>query len=164
MRPAEVTIKPIGAYSNINAIETTNSYFEMSEVELPCTIYNNEPLTMGITHGEGEGDINGQLAIFYKDERGIEFVDMTAYAYDPVAGDVWENATTVNAYPFTNAPTGIYDNYLLPGETQDGQDAVYKVTFNEDVLLTATVDGANPKVAIYNEDFGGAFAVCTVTV
>ncbi|MBE6343311.1 MAG: hypothetical protein E7065_07965, partial [Lentimicrobiaceae bacterium] len=155
MRPAEVTIKPIGAYSNINAIETTNAYFEMSDVELPTTIYNNNPLTMEIVHGEGEGNINGQLAIFYKDERGIEFADMTAYAYDPAANDVWETATTINGYSFTDTPTGIYDNYLLPGEAEDGEDVVYKVTFNEDVLLTANVDGADPKVAIYNEDFAG---------
>ncbi len=155
MRPAEVTIKPIGAYSNISAIETTNAYFEMSDVELPTTIYNNNPLTMEIVHGEGEGDINGQLAIFYKDERGIEFADMTAFAYDPVANDVWETAETINGYSFTDTPTGVYDNYLLPGETPDGEDVVYKVTFNEDVLLTANVDGADPKVAIYGEDFGG---------
>ena len=155
MRPAEVTIKPLGAYSNVNAIETTNAYFEMSDVELPTTIYNNNPLTMEVTHGEGEGEINGQLAIFYKDERGIEFADMTAFAYDPVANDVWETAETINGYSFTDTPTGVYDNYLLPGETPDGEDVVYKVTFNEDVLLTANVDGADPKVAIYGEDFGG---------
>ncbi|MBQ8760428.1 MAG: fibronectin type III domain-containing protein, partial [Bacteroidales bacterium] len=155
MRPYDVTVTPLGGYSNVNAIEATDSYFSMSTIDLPATVYASEPMKIEVTHGEGSGDINAQLAVFYSGGRGVELIDMTAFAYDPVAGDVWEKATEINAYPFTDAPTGIYDNYLLPGETQDGQDAVYKVTFNEDVLLTASVEGENGKVAIYNEDFAG---------
>ncbi|MBR6775158.1 MAG: fibronectin type III domain-containing protein, partial [Bacteroidales bacterium] len=155
MRPFDVTVKPLGGYSKVAAIEATNPYFDLSGFELPTTIYANAPIEMQIAHGEGEGNIDAQIAIFYEDERGVELVDVTAYAYDPEANDVVETAEEVAAYPFVDAPANIYDNYLLPGETPDGQDAVYKVTFDKDVLFTASVDGENGKVAIYEENFGG---------
>ena len=82
---------------------------------------------------------------------------MTAFAYTPVAGDVWETAEAITSYPFSVTPdlATTYNNYVLPGNETDGADVVYEVNFDNDVLFTANVIGENGKVAIYTADFNG---------
>ena len=43
----------------------------------------------------------------------------------------------------------------MPGETQDGPDAVYKLTITEPTTLAVGVNGANAKMALYPEGFNG---------
>ena len=112
MRPYEVTIGTRGNNLNIVTLETTNSYFQLPELELPTDISMGSPLLVNFTHGEAEGDVNGQLVVFYGETRSLEMVDMTAFAYNPVASDVWETAEAITSYPFTATPdmATTYDN------------------------------------------------------
>ena len=72
-------------------------------------------------------------------------------------GDTWENAIVVSEYPFTSTPdyANLNNDYTLPGETEDGADAVYKLTFTEETTFNAAITGANGKLALYAEDFNG---------
>lgn len=74
-----------------------------------------------------------------------------------VEGDTWQNAIIVTEYPFTSTPdyANLNNDYTLPGETQDGADAVYKLTFASETVLSASVSGTNGKLALYAEDFNG---------
>ena len=157
MRPVEMVVGTKTADLNIAAIETTNSYFQMSEVELPAVVSGKNTISFDIVHGEAEGNIEGKLAILYNETRYVEMIEMTAFAYTPVATDVWELAEAITSYPFSVTPdmATTYDNYLLPGEAQDGKDVVYVMNFDKDVLLSANVEGENAKVAVYTEDFDG---------
>ena len=157
MRPIDVEVASSGGVFNIAAIEVEDPYFTLPELDMPTTLISTQPISFDITHGEGYGDIAGRLVIAFSETRDVELIDMTAFAYDPVTPDVWELAQEVTEYPFEDSPVNIYDNYLLPGEATDGLDAVYALTFDRDILLTATVDGDDPKVALYAEDFNGGF-------
>ena len=97
------------------------------------------------------------------------------HAYNPVCPDVFELAQfldtipalavdSVKTYgPFTfNNPDTIYDNYELPYSDApyflaDGKDVVYKFVVEEgnEVVLNASVTGANGKAVVYTEDFYG---------
>ena len=72
-------------------------------------------------------------------------------------GDTWQNAIVVSEYPFTSTPdyANLNNDYTLPGETQDGADAVYKLTFTEETTFNAAITGANGKLALYAENFNG---------
>ena len=72
-------------------------------------------------------------------------------------GDTWENAIEVASFPFTSTPdyANLNNDYTLPGETQDGADVVYKLTFTEETTFNAAIEGANGKLALYAEDFNG---------
>ena len=155
MRPEVVKVTPMGGYSTLTAVETSNNFFQIEEHEYPMTLLAGEVLELDIVHGVGNGNINAEFVVTFEDARGAAVIDMTAFAYDPVTPDVWELAQPVTTFPYTDSPVNIYDNYLLPGDVVDGQDAVYKVTLTEDVLFTASVFGENAKVAIYTEDFNG---------
>ena len=102
------------------------------------------------------GEKTGVLKITYGDGE-IDTVNMTATAYTPGEGDVWELAKKVTAYPFGETPAyaNIHANYNLPGDGDAGKDVVYELNFTGDVLLTASVEGANAKLAVYQEGFGG---------
>ncbi len=83
------------------------------------------------------------------------------YTYIPsaeiAAGDTWQDAVEVTEYPFAHTPdfANLNNDYTLPGEEQDGADVVYKLTFAEETTFSASVTGANGKVALYAEDFNG---------
>ena len=157
MRPLEVNVSNLGAPATINAIEPTNSFFSVEGIETPMVLNYGEEVGFEIATGSTTaGAVNAQLVIAYTDDRAVNMYDLTAIAYDPVCPDVWELAQVVSSFPYTTNVSGVYDNYQLPGENLDGNDAVYKVTVDEDKLLTAVVStGENPKVAVYAEDFGG---------
>ena len=72
-------------------------------------------------------------------------------------GDTWQDAIEVASFPFTSTPdyANLNNDYTLPGETQDGADVVYKLTFAEETTLNAAIEGANGKLALYAEDFNG---------
>ena len=162
MEPAEVKIKARAQDFVINSIESTNSYFELSEVELPYTVQKGNPLVIQVAGGEGEGEIAGQLEITYVNTgedavEEVEVVEMTAFAYTPETGDVVETAEAISAYPFTatHAIATVTNNYSLPGSGEDGGDVVYVLNLSSDVALTASVTGENGKIAVYTEDFNG---------
>ncbi|MBE6343861.1 MAG: hypothetical protein E7065_10810, partial [Lentimicrobiaceae bacterium] len=157
MRPAEVVVGTKAFSLDINAVEPTDSYFQVSDAEYPAHVTTKQALELDIVHGEAEGTVNAQLAISYNNSRAIELVDMTAFAYNPAANDVFETAEEIASYPFSATPdmATVYDNYQLPGYEQDGKDVVYAMEFDNDVVLSANVTGYNGKVAVYTEDFAG---------
>lgn len=101
------------------------------------------------------GEKSGNIVVTYmngEEEATVE-IPMTATAYVPAQGDVVENpkAITFTEGAYTDNVTGVYDDYILPGEENDGNngDAVYTFTLTEESLISANVEGTNGLVAIY---------------
>ena len=144
----------IGA-TTVTMLDFSGSYFTFN-AELPATVGPGNPLNVELsTSTATEGLVESTMTIVYSGNRDIEQHDVTAYAYNPVEGDVWETAEEVSSFPYAgNAPAGIYKNYELPTATE-GADAMYKVTFDNDVLFSAGTAGENAVTAIYPEGFNG---------
>ena len=140
MRPAKFTMATRGEDLNITAIAASNSFFSLSDIECPFVL-THDPVEVEVEAGEGNGEIAGELIVLYS--RDSKTFEMRAYAYDPVCPDVWEMAQEVESYPYSDTPAfaSLYDNYMLPGMGADGRDAVYKLTFENDILLTAIITG-----------------------
>ena len=83
MRPVEMVIGTKTSDLNIAAIETTNSYFQLSEVELPAVVSGKNTISLDIVHGEAEGNIEGKFIVMYNETRYAELIDITAFAYTP---------------------------------------------------------------------------------
>lgn len=157
MRPTEVKIASNVPSIEINSIESSNPFFTIQDAELPAEVSYGYPMTIGVSHGQGNGSQSGQLTITYNDNE-TEIVEVSATAYAPASPDVWEMAEVVaDASSHLAMPTfnTLHNNYSLPFDGENGADAVYKFTLDDDVLLTATSTGANGKVVLYNEDFDG---------
>lgn len=155
MAPYVFTMKSNIGPVTVNALDFSGNYFTY-EAELPATVSATSPLEVALTTGTAEeGLVESTMTIMYGVDRDIEQQPVTAIAYNPVNGDVYEKATVVSSFPYAgNAPAGIYKNYELP-EATEGADAVYKMTFANDVMLTAGTTGADGVAALYTEDFAG---------
>ncbi len=153
MAPYVFTINGTG--TTVNALDFSGNYFTYN-AELPATLTVAHPLEVTLTTGEAEeGPVNSTMTVLFGGNRDAQQFNVTANAYNPVNGDVYEKATVVSSFPYNaTAPASIYKNYALPTETE-GADAVYKMTFANDVLLTAGTTGADGVVALYTEDFNG---------
>ena len=152
MAPYVFTINGTG--TTVNALDFSGNYFTYN-AELPATLTSSRPLEVAVTTGTAEeGPVESTMTVLFSNRDAQQF-DVTATAYNPVDGDVYENAIEVAEFPYAgNAPAGIYKNYELPTATE-GADAMYKVTFNNDVMLSAGTAGENAVTAIYPEDFNG---------
>ena len=159
-----VTVKAQGgAYIETNTIQQEDDFFKIVEVS-PIPTDGGYYYHISYNQNGTTGDKEGTLVVTYKDsesatEINTATIPLSAVAYSSdTDGEAIENpievAFTENA--FTHAATGMHDDYILPGEENDGNngDAVYKFTLENDAVLTANVTGNNPIVAIYNEDFG----------
>lgn len=155
MRPVDVKIASNVASININSIESSNDFFIVQDAETPAEVIYGYPMTIGVSHGQGNGIQNGQLTVTYNDTE-TRVVEMSATAYTPATPDVWEMAEEVS-FPSLATPTfaTLRNNYSLPFDGEDGADAVYKLNISNDIFLTATATGDNGKVVLYNEDFAG---------
>lgn len=155
MAPKKVQLSNGGNPANVSMIESNNTFFT-SNAEVPFILNYGEPVEIEITTGTATaGAQNGQMMVAFTEDRGFATFDVTATAYDPIDGDVWEKAINVTAMPYSaNAPEQLYKNYDLPVATE-GSDAVYKVNFEEDVLFSAGTTGANGAAALYAEGFEG---------
>ena len=153
MAPYVFTIN--GSGTTVNALDFSGNYFTYN-AELPATLTAAHPLEVELTTGEAEeGAVNSTMTVLFSGNRDAQQFNVTANAYNPVNGDVYEKATVVSSFPYNaTAPASIYKNYALPTETE-GADAVYKMTFANDVLLTAGTTGADGVAALYTEDFNG---------
>lgn len=162
MEPLLFELVNTGTEGTITSVEPTDAFFEL-DVEVPFTLAKNESLMGVITTGSTAtaGEINAQLAVQYEGEglngSATAYVDVTATAYDAVSPDVWELAEEVTSFPFQTTTTtdDLYLNYNLPGIKPESKDAVYKVTFDNDVLLSAGTNGANHVTKVYSEGFNG---------
>ena len=157
MEPYEITVGTKGNPLTVHAVDVSDPYFELTDIELPATITITKPITLGLSHGVGQGEKEGQIGISLDMARTLEFIDVKATGYNPIVSDVWEMAEPITSYPFTATPDliNIYNNYRLPGDSEDGKDVVYELNFDRDVMLNANVVGTNGKIAVYAEDFNG---------
>ena len=156
MAPYVFNIENAGGAVTVNALDFSGNYFTYN-AELPATVSGNNPLEVAVSTGTAdEGEVNSTITVLYSgnDRDAVQF-EITATAYDPQEGDVYEQAIDVTSFPYNGtAPAVIYKNYELP-EATEGADAVYKVTFDNDVLLTAGTTGTDGVAALYTEDFAG---------
>ena len=159
-----VTVKAQGGAKIVtNTIQQEGDFFKIVEVS-PIPTDGGYYYHISYNQNGTAGEKEGTLVVTYKDsesatEINTATIPLRAIAYSSdTDGEAIENpievAFTDNA--FTHAATGMHDDYILPGEENDGNlnDAVYKFTLDNDAVLTASVTGNNPIVAIYNEDFG----------
>ena len=155
MAPYVFNIENAGGVVTVNALDFSGDYFTF-DAELPASVSSSRPLPVAVSTGTAEdGVVNSTLTVLYGGNRDAEQFAVTATAYTPVDGDVYENAVNVTSFPYAgNAPAGIYKNYDLPVATE-GAEAVYKMTFANDVMLTAGTTGADGVAALYTEDFAG---------
>ncbi len=154
-KPVELTLSSTGAPFSVNALDIDNNYFTLENVNVPFIT----PNTINVATGNANaGVVEGTLTVLYNEtERTAKQFNITANAYDPATSDVWETAKVVSTMPFAEntVSANLYNNYELPGVAADDKDAVYKVTFPQDMMLSANVNGENAKVAVYEEGFNG---------
>ena len=155
-KPYEVSVKAVS--TTVTDIKVDNNFFV-----LPSNVdYTADPIVMEVSYDKNatvDGEVNGNLIVSY----GAETVSapMTANAYTPATGEVYELAKEVvftdDKYTDTPEFAGLHDNYVLPGETEGNitPDAVYTFELAEKSILRAKVTGDNAKLAIYNENFEG---------
>ncbi len=154
-KPVKLTLSSTGAPFSVNALDIDNNYFTLENVNVPFIT----PNTINVATGNANaGVVEGTLTVLYNEtERAAKQFNITANAYDPATSDVWETAKVVSTMPFAEntVSANLYNNYELPGQAADDKDAVYKVTFPQDMMLSANANGENAKVAVYEEGFNG---------
>ena len=154
-KPVKLTLSSTGAPFSVNALDIDNNYFTLENVNVPFIT----PNTINVATGNANaGVVEGTLTVLYNEtERTAKQFNITANAYDPATSDVWETAKVVSTMSFAEntVSANLYNNYELPGQAADDKDAVYKVTFPQDMMLSANVNGENAKVAVYEEGFNG---------
>lgn len=157
MRPENIEVTTEGDAATISSISSSNPFFVYTPVELPYELTTETPLTVKVSHlsTNNDGQIDGELLINHS--FGSDAVALSAIAYNPTVSDVWEMPFVVSSYPFVQTPEydDLYDNYMLPGDEEDGKDVVYRLSFQEETTLSAKVNGANGKVALYETHFNG---------
>ena len=155
-KPFEVSVKAVSA--TVTDIKVDNEFFVLPE----NIDYTADPIVMEVSYDENanvDGEVTGNLIVTYGEETVT--APMTAKAYAPEAGEVYELAQAVafedGKYTHTPEFTNLHDNYLLPGEAVNGNapDFVYAFELTEKSLLNAKVEGDNAKLAIYREGFEG---------
>ena len=172
MRPAEWTLyNKTGndVYVRDHDFTPNPDFFSLVEPEVPFFLENNDSIDMYFVtdtayHFDSITAIRRQFVLFYDQIRSAGVWDICVHVYEPVENDVYELATeldvddlpfldTLNVYA-ADSTRLLYDNYALyPDTIDDGNDAVYKLTFDDDALLNVWVYGENAKAALYTEDF-----------
>ncbi len=141
-------------------MQDLTGFFEVESPALPFVLEAGESVNIGIATNDRATDgqvVNGTLGVVFDNVRDLVLADVTATAYTPLAGNVWENAPLVATNPFTAtavSTSGYYNVYDLPG-ANEGFNRVYKFTLNDDRLFNVTLAGTDVKFALYNENFGG---------
>ena len=147
-KPVSETFNVVAKNTTVTGVTCDNTFFEVDYESGVVTVsYDN---TVDVS-----GEQTGTITIAA--EGASATVAVSSTAYKPAPGDVWELAKVISLENgYTEKVTGMYDDYILPGETVDGNlnDAVYKFTLANDGVVTANVNGTNAIVAIYDEDFG----------
>ncbi len=157
-KKAAQTVSVKSVSTTITNIESDNDFFV-----LPAEIdYTANPIVFEVaydTEAEVEGDVTGNLIVTYAD--GVVEIPMTATAYAPKTGDVYELAKEItlenNKFNDNLTFSELHDNYVMPREVNDGKanDVVYSFEFEEEQIIIATVKGTNANLSIYDETFEG---------
>ena len=159
MAPYVVELAYVGEENvTVNGFAAAHDYFQ-TVAEVPFTLggNNRQAVEIEMTDLAQAGEVNDTIAVLYSAERSIAFMPVIANAYEPEEGDVVENAIDLTdelPIVFTGKPAGtMYHNYNLLNAEEDAVDAVYTMTFDEDVLFTANTTGG--VVYLYEEGFQG---------
>ena len=140
---------------------TPDGFFGIVAPELPLVMNHND--VVDVTVNTGTTNLTEWQFVALYDTRTARIWTITAEPYNPQTPDVWEMACEeATNFPFVEVPatahaTTLHNDYTLPfPEIEEGYDAVYKLVFDNDMVLNAEVTaGANGKVALYAEDFNG---------
>ena len=166
MEPFEFTMYTEGRQYTVTVLDFTPSdgMFSVEGQELPFQVVDEEgvQLTMA-TNATEAGNVERQFVAITEGNRSAHIWPVVVELYTPVCPDVWELACEeATEFPFVEVPQTahnmqLHNDYTLPfPEIPEGYDAVYKLVFDEDVMLNASVTaGANGKVALYREGFEG---------
>ena len=166
MEPFNFTMYTEGRTYTVNVLDFTPSdgMFTVAGEELPFQVVRDEDvaLTM-VTNGTQAGVIERQFVAITEGDRAAHIWPVTVELYAPEVPDVWEMACQeATTFPFVEVPatahnTVLHNDYTLPfPEIPEGYDAVYKLVFDQDQVLSAEVTyGENGKVALYREGFEG---------
>jgi len=158
MESADAYLFNEGTPSSISSITCNNDFYTIGTIPLPYAFTELDTIPFSVSHATGEGAQAGVIEFVYGENKTAE-VSLSATAYTPDVPDVWEIAREVNTYPYSETITNdmaVYNNYKLPGNNSNGKDAVFKLNFDTDVVLTANItDGDNAKTALYCEGFEG---------
>ena len=162
MAPYTFELYNQGTEGTVTEIISENPFFELN-AELPYTLPRHESMYVEVTTGytDAAGEKEALLEVQYEgeglDDTSSTYVYVAATAYEAVTPDVWELAEEVTAFPFQTTTTmdDLYLNYNLPGIKPEAKDAVYMVTFDNDVMFSAGTNGTDHVTAIYPEGFNG---------
>ncbi len=156
-RPLKVDFSSESIRAYLLNIESLNPSFILSKHTFPIEITKDNTATVSVKLANSNvvGELNGKLRV--TNNYGTDNIEIKAVTYSPVSPDVWEKAAEVTSYPYFDTPDfdNLYDNYYLPGDAQDGPDAVYQLTLNEPTTLSVGLNGKDAKIALYADDFNG---------
>ena len=172
MEPFNFTMYSEGPTYTVTVLDFTPSdgMFSVEGAELPFTVNTDGvELTMATNTEEGmeAGIIERQFVAITEGDRAAHIWPLVVEFYAPEIPDVVEKAYdlgtidteyTYECIPSQITPTELHNDYTLPfPEIEEGVDAVYKFTVENDMVLNAYVDpqAENGKVALYTEDFYG---------
>ena len=166
MEPFEFTMYTEGRRYTVTVLDFTPSdgMFSVEGQELPFQVVDEEgvQLTMA-TNATEAGIVERQFVAITEGNRSAHIWPVVVELYEPLTPDVWELACEeATEFPFVEVPQTahnmqLHNDYTLPfPEIEEGYDAVYKLVFENDMVLNAEVtQGENGKVALYTEDFYG---------
>ena len=150
----KVSVKTVS--TAVTKIECDNDFFVLPE----NIDYTANPIVFDVTYdttAQVTDTVKGKLTVTYED--GVVEVPMTALAYTPQEGDVYELAKEITfverKYADTPKFDELHDNYFLPRERVDGNanDVVYSFELEEEKIIIAKVKGNEAKLSIYDSVF-----------
>ena len=165
MEPFTFTMYSEGPTYTVNVLDFTPSdgMFSVEGEELPFQVNTDGvELVMNVNTAD-TGVIERQFVAITEGDRAAHIWPVVVELYAPEVPDVWELACEeATEFPFVEVPQTahnmqLHNDYTLPfPEIPEGYDAVYKLVFDQDVMLNASVtQGENGKVALYREGFEG---------
>ena len=170
MEPFTFTMYSEGPNYTVNVLDFTPSdgMFTVEGEELPFQVAPNADVELTLAcNGTEAGVIERQFVAITEGNRAAHIWPVMVELYTPECPDVVEVAYdlgtidagyTYEGIPSEITPTVLHNDYTLPfPEIPEGEDAVYKFTVDNDVIISAWVDSTaeNGKVALYTEDFYG---------
>lgn len=133
------------------------------EVNFQLTDSNDYPVELSTNTLDVEVKFTPQTAaehsanLLITTDLGVTEVPLTGLGYEPLPGDLVENAIVIELdadgnYSDTGTTYGFYDNYDLPGN--DGKDVVYLLTLDNVAVVDFSLLNSdfNTKLAIYADD------------
>ena len=148
----DVKVKAVG--TTIKNISCNKDFFTLSYN------LNTNPFTLNVSYNQEQSEAReytGTITIAADGVKDVQ-IPVSVKFYEPENGDVWEKAICVksNENEFVHySSTGLYDDYILPGEeNEDGKanDVVYEFTLARECNVAANVIGTNGNVAVYKAE------------